>query len=64
MHEAQFKHVDRVLFRPVVDLLPIYTLMGGGICEWQAAGLLPNEGDEADVAVAHRGFAEEVNTVL
>ena len=64
MHEAQVEHVERVLPSPAVQLLPIHTFVRRGICDWQAAGLGPVECDEADIAVAHRSLAKEIETVL
>lgn len=64
MHKAQSEHVHRILLRPVLHFLPIYAFVGGSICDWHAAGLGPVECDEADVAMAHRGLAEEVKAVL
>lgn len=64
MHEAQCKHVHRILPLPVIQFLPIGALMGSGIRDWNASVLAPMERDEADIGVAHGGLTEEVETVL
>lgn len=64
MHETQVEHVHRILLRPVIQFLPVDAFVDGSICDWQTGGLGPMECDQADVAVAHRGLAEEVEAVL
>lgn len=64
MHQTQLEHVHRILVRPFIQLLPVHALMGRRVGDWQSACLGPLEGDEADVAVADGGLAEEVETVL
>lgn len=65
MHKpARLHHVYGSRLGPILDLLPIHALVRGGFGDRDAALGLPFKGDEADVAVAHGGLAEEVNAVF
>ena len=64
VHKTQLEHIYSVLLRPIIQLLPIDALVTGCICDGKAAGFCPLECDEAYIAVAHSGLADEVQTML
>lgn len=61
---SRLHHVNSPVFGPFIDLIPICTLVGGGVGNGDEAIWRPLEGDQAYIGVAHGSLAEKVQTVL
>lgn len=61
---TRLHHVNSSIFRPLIQLLPIYTLMGRGIGKRDTAAIVPFERDQSNIAMAHGRLAEEVDTMF
>lgn len=57
-------HVDRAGARPVIQYLPVDTLVHSGVGNRNPTVIVPLKCNQTDVAMAHGGLAKEVDAVF
>ena len=61
---SRLHHIHCPLLGPLVNLIPLRTLVCRGICHRNQAVRGPLERDQTNVGMAHGGLTEEIEAVL